>query len=166
MTHFADEKPEVRAKEVMVFFCRCSARQLQWLGLSDPGFRIFRTSHTGTKGDTVPSDGFVGEIPPVEHSGILGLATSACSPHPLGPSVALRGGMYCMKPTCQLRCHHLDAPPQRQAFLEGRVMAMGRSPRNLSHPELLAGSAGGRPGYRWQQHFSGWSLWPSSRWGA
>lgn len=112
MTHFADEKPEVRAKEVMVFFCRCSARQLQWLGLSDPGFRIFRTSHTGTKGDTVPSDGFVGEIPPVEHSGIfLGLATSACSPHPLGPSVALRGGMYCMKPTCQLRCHLLDAPP-------------------------------------------------------
>lgn len=86
MTHFADEKPEVRAKEVMVFFCRCSARQLQWLGLSDPGFRIFGTSHTGTKGDTVPSDGFVGEIPPVEHSGIffrpgdLSLFTSPAGP--------------------------------------------------------------------------------------
>lgn len=67
-----------------------------------------------------------------------------------------------MKPTCQLLCHLLDPP----GLLRGACDGHG-SPRNLSHPELLAGSAGGRPGYRWQQHFSGWSLWPSSRcvWG-
>lgn len=35
VTHFADEKPEAQAKEVMVFL-KSAARQLQWVGLRGP----------------------------------------------------------------------------------------------------------------------------------
>lgn len=46
MTHFVDEKPEARAKEVMVFL-KSTARQLQWVGLSAPPLQNLQDSGTG-----------------------------------------------------------------------------------------------------------------------
>lgn len=46
VTHFVDEKPEARAKEVMVFL-KSTARQLQWVGLSAPPLQNLQDSGTG-----------------------------------------------------------------------------------------------------------------------